>query len=1240
LRLLKAIGASIGFSACFLALGCGSNVVEPLSAPSISAVLPQTIAAGSSSVMLKVVGANFTSNAVILWNGNKLTTTMVDATTLSGAIQGGSLAVPGTAQLQVQNGQTGQSSNLFPVSIVSSSTNVQLPLAISTNSIGSGVIGAAYAATLGATGGTAPYTWSITSGTLPAGLNLAAATGIISGTPAATGTFAFTVAVSDNSNPVQTQSANLSITIAPTPLAIATSALASGTNGVAYSQTLQAGGGTPAYSWSIASGSLPAGITLAPTGVISGTPTVNGTFNVTVAVSDSGIPAQTRSAALSITIAPTQLAIATAALASGTDGVTYSQTLQANGGTPAYTWSVTSGNLPKGLALTAGSGVISGTPSASGTFNFTVAVSDRSNPAQTKSASLSIAIASKQLLIASSTLASGTDGTAYSQTLQATGGTPSYTWAILSGNLPTGLALNAASGVISGMPAASGTYGFTVSVSDSSNPVQSKSATLSITIAATQLSITTSTLVSGTEGAAYAQTLKVTGGTPSYSWSVTSGSLPAGLTLATGSGIISGNPTASGTFPFTATVSDSSDPGQTKSASLSITIASTQLSITTATLASGTDGTAYLQTLQASGGTPSYSWSITSGGLPAGLTLTTGTGAISGTPSASGTFNFTVTLKDSSKPIQTKSANLSIVVAAAQVATGPGTTWYIRTDGGTRYSTNITNGQCNGKTDAAYPGTGVNQPCAFNDVRMLYQDGSYTTGTTFPSWGWVIAGGDTVIIRGSIGTGVAYRIGWNNNASTSPYCDANGLNCWGLTGDPFDSGMPPPPSGTASQHTRILGENYASCTNQSDRTQLHGGWGTGTVMSLNGASYVDVSCMDITDFSNCGRDADTVACESNGNVVSDFAGGGISLKNTSTYITLTDIRVHGLASDGMIGSPGNGFVATDLYILGNADAGWNADDGSGTTGVGSFNVTNFNISWNGCVEEYPIVDPLPYFSCTDDSSGGYGDGFGTATVPSPAPGWQVHFDQGIVSYNTQDGLDALHISGPGSTMTDTRVLAYGNQGQQLKVGGATATIQNSVIVGNCAAMTTQTIPGAPAGFGALLEDPCRAGNTAVLINVTPGDPAYFQDNTVYAGGAIGLEVEYATSNIGPANTLAYNNNVFMGFYNTTIGQNATPIYSNTDLNMLTNPGASWTNNSTFGQRNNWPCPAKGESAGLCTDPGLTDETYHLFGDGNMAPASAASAVVGAGVAEPAIPLDYTGQTRPNPPSIGAYEPLP
>jgi hypothetical protein len=555
--------------------------------------------------------------------------------------------------------------------------------------------------------------------------------------------------------------------------------------------------------------------------------------------------------------------------------------------------------------------------------------------------------------------------------------------------------------------------------------------------------------------------------------------------------------------------------------------------------------------------------------------------------------------------------------------------WYVRADGGTRYSSNMTSGQCDGQTDIPYSGIGTNQHCAFNDVRWLWQDGSYPSGS-FPSYGWVIAGGDTVIIRGSIGTGVSWRIGWNNRSGA---LDSNGLY-YGIPGDPYDSGIPLPPSGTASLHTRILGENYASCTSQSARTQLHGGWSVYSVLNLTGSSYVDVGCLDITDFSNCGKDADIVSCTDG---VDDFAKLGVVLSNTSTHITLTDVRVHGLGSDGIFGATGDGFVGTDVAIVGNADAGWNSDDGSGTTGVGSFLMQNFEISWNGCVEEYPIVDPLPYFSCTDAGSGGYGDGFGTATVDSVAPGWQVHFDQGLVDYNTQDGLDALHISGPGSTMTVTRTLAFGNQGQQIKVGGATPTIQNSVIVGNCEAMTTQAIPGTPSGFGSRLAQPCRGNNTAVLINVSPGSPAKFQGNTIYSSGVIGLEVEYATADTGATNRLTYNDNLFMGFYNAGASANATPIYSNSGMQMLINPGSSWTNNATYGAKSNWACPASGESNAVCGDPGLVDETYHAYGYGNMAPTAGISAIVGAGIAVPDLAVDFTGQSRSNPPTIGAYD---
>ncbi len=383
---------------------------------------------------------------------------------------------------------------------------------------------------------------------------------------------------------------------------------------------------------------------------------------------------------------------------------------------------------------------------------------------------------------------------------------------------------------------------------------------------------------------------------------------------------------------------------------------------------------------------------------------------------------------------------------------------------------------------------------------------------------------------------------------------------------------------------------------------MHGGWGVSTVVSLAGSSYVDLACLDITDFSNCGKATDTVSCSSNGHILSDFAADGIYLNNESTYDTLTDIRVHGLGQDGIGGPTGTGFVANDLAIVGNADAGWNADAGDGKTGIGSLLVENFEISWNGCVEEYPIVDPLPYFSCTDQDSGGYGDGFGTATKDSNPPGWQVHFDHGVVKYNTQDGLDALHIGGKGSSMTATRILAFGNMGQQIKVGGATATITDSHIVGNCRAMS-HAIPGTPLGYNAHLGLFCRAGDTAILIDVPDAQPAVFQRNVLYSDNLVGLEIEYPREPSTSA-SIRYDDNIFIGFKNSR-GEYPSPIFSSTDLKMFTNRGSSFSHNITYRPKSNWKCPATWlhEIDGSCSDPHLKDETWHPYdyGDDSRTP---------------------------------------
>jgi hypothetical protein len=190
---------------------------------------------------------------------------------------------------------------------------------------------------------------------------------------------------------------------------------------------------------------------------------------------------------------------------------------------------------------------------------------------------------------------------------------------------------------------------------------------LEILPAGSSLQFSTSSLPAGQVGAAYSTMVQATGGATPYHWSISSGALPAGLTLSAATGTISGTPTTSGSFPFTTKVTDStSTTAQTATKSLSITVASASaaVQITTTSLPSGQAAVAYSTTLAAIDGISPYKWSITSGALPAGLTLAS-SGTISGTPTTSGTFSFTVHVADSASSPTSASRNLSITIAAA-----------------------------------------------------------------------------------------------------------------------------------------------------------------------------------------------------------------------------------------------------------------------------------------------------------------------------------------------------------------------------------------------------------------------------------------------------------------------------------------------------------------------------------------------------------------------------------------------
>ncbi len=375
--------------------------------------------------------------------------------------------------------------------------------------------------------------------------------------------------------------------------------------GTAYSQTVAATGGTGARTYSISAGALPAGLMInASTGAISSTPTgPAGTASFTVMVVDSGTPQQTDTQALTLDIND-PLVIITMVLPNATIGVAYNAPVSTTGGSGTLAFTISSGALPAGLVINAGNGTISGTPTAGATTQtFTMRVADGSSPQQVDTQGFTIVMT---LEITTVSLPNATAGTLYSQTLQARGGLPPYSWSRIAGSMPPGIADPvAASGVISGTPNSvcmATASNFTAQVMDSAAAPASDNQPLSVTvIPGPAVNVASpSPLPTGVQNSPYSVFIQATGGVPPYMFALSFGNLPAGLMGPdTNTGEIDGTPTMAETSVFSVTVTDSCADNHTQG-----------YSITTNAVAPGRNDTVATATPLATGGNLTFAASI------------------------------------------------------------------------------------------------------------------------------------------------------------------------------------------------------------------------------------------------------------------------------------------------------------------------------------------------------------------------------------------------------------------------------------------------------------------------------------------------------------------------------------------------------------------------------------------------------------------------------------------------------
>ena len=726
--------------------------VPPAAALSLSYVTPQVFAAGTPITARLATLGNATPGITTTFSLSLGSLPDGLALQADGSITGTPLT-PGVSLFAITaiNGSRSVTANLSYT--VTPSTGLGLAYTTPVTFAAGTSITAQSAALNNATPGVLT-TYAVTSGTLPAGLTLNT-DGTITGTPTTPGVTTFTVTATNGartatSTPTYTVTPSATLTesypaspvfVAGTPISLQAPTIANATPGI-----------TTTYA--VTSGTLPAGLTLNADGTITGTPTTPGVTTFTVTATNG---------ARTATSTPTYTVTPSAALTVGyTTPVTFtagsaitSQTASVSNATPGLstTYAVTSGSLPTGLTIDASTGAISGNPSAPGVYAFTVTATNGARTA-TSSPTYTVTPAAALTVGYTTPVTFPISVGITAQTPTVSNATPglSTTFAVTSGSLPTGLAIDASSGAISGTPTAGGVSAFTVTAT---NGARTAAASLSYTVSAAPTALNYTTPATYPEQSLITPNLPNPSGGAPTSYAVTLGTLPTGLVLNSSTGIISGTPAGPTASPVSVTITGTNSYGGVfEVVVITVSpIAPTSLNYTTPnTYTNGTAITANLP--NPLGGTPT-SYVVSSGILPIGLSINPTTGVLSGTPTAPTAGLVQVTIRGSNGTgliTQTISITVNDTAPTALNYTTPNT----YTDGTPIL---VNNPNPTGGTPSSYAITGGALPAGLT----LNATTGVISGTP--------AGAQTalsVTITGTNGVGSAFKAITNTVTATAP----------------------------------------------------------------------------------------------------------------------------------------------------------------------------------------------------------------------------------------------------------------------------------------------------------------------------------------------------------------------------------------------------------------------------------------------------------------------------------------